>query len=90
MYMNPNEYTTDEQMVGTQHQQRFSRIRSVREVARYCKEMDPETQITEYTLRKMIAEGTIPAVKSGTKYLINLDRLLEMLNNVGAVEVAVS
>lgn len=67
--------------------QQLCRIRSVREVARYCKQMDPETQLTEYTLRKMIAQGTIPAVKSGAKYLINLDRLLEMLNNVGTAAV---
>lgn len=50
--------------------------------------MDPETQLTEYTFRKMIAQGTIPAVKSGAKYLINLDRLLEMLNNVGTAAVS--
>ena len=40
--------------------------------------MDPETQITETTLRKMIAEGTIPVVKTGVKFLINVDLLLDM------------
>ena len=42
------------------------------------KEMDPKTEITEYTLRNMIAEGTIPAFKTGNKYLINVDSLLDM------------
>lgn len=54
------------------------KMRSVRETARIFKEMDPETQITETTLRKMIAEGTIPVVKTGVKFLINVDLLLEM------------
>ena len=54
------------------------RMRSIRETARIFKEMDPNTQITEKTLRIMIAEGTIPVVKTGVKYLINIDVLLEM------------
>lgn len=55
------------------------RMRSIREVAKYFKDMDPDTQITEYTLRKMISEGTIPAVKTGAKYLINLDTFLKII-----------
>ena len=54
------------------------RMRSIRETAEIFREMDPETQITEKTLRIMIAEGTIPVVKTGVKFLINVDRLLEM------------
>lgn len=54
------------------------RMRSIRETARIFKEMDPETQLTEATLRKMIAEGTIPTIKTGVKFLINVDLLLEM------------
>lgn len=57
------------------------RMRSIRETAEYFKEMDPETQITEKTLRNMIAEGTIPVVKTGVKALINLDLLLDMFGN---------
>ncbi|MBQ7123437.1 MAG: DNA-binding protein [Oscillospiraceae bacterium] len=54
------------------------RMRSIRETAEIFREMDPGTQITEKTLRIMIAEGTIPVVKTGVKFLINVDRLLEM------------
>lgn len=54
------------------------KMRSIRETAQIFKEMDPGTQITETTLRKMIAEGTIPVVKTGVKFLINVDLLLEM------------
>ena len=54
------------------------RIRSIRETAKIFKEMDPETEITETTLRKMIATGVIPAFKTGNKFLINVDLLMEM------------
>ena len=54
------------------------RMRSVRDTAKYFRELDPETEITEHTIRKMIAEGTIPAVRTGVKYLVNLDVLLDM------------
>lgn len=53
------------------------RMRSIRDTAKYFRENDPDTEITEFTLRKMISEGTIPAVKTGNKYLINLDAVLE-------------
>lgn len=54
------------------------RIRSIRETAEFFKKMDPETEITEYTLRKMISEGTIPYIKTGNKFLINVDLLIKM------------
>lgn len=36
------------------------------------------TQITEYTLRKLIADGTIPSIKTGNKHLVNLDQVLSL------------
>lgn len=57
------------------------RIRSIRDTAKFFKEMDPNTELTEATIRKMIAEGTIPAMKTGTKYLVNVDLLLDMFGN---------
>lgn len=57
------------------------RMRSIRETADFFKEMDPDTQITETTIRTMIAEGTIPAVETGVKYLLNLDQLLTLFGD---------
>lgn len=62
------------------------RMRSIRDTARYFREMDPDTEITEYTLRQMIAEGTIPAVKTGVKFLINLDLVLERFGSAGPAD----
>lgn len=53
------------------------RIRSIRDTEKMFKEMDPNTEITEYTLRKMIAEGIIPVLKTEKKYLINVDLLIK-------------
>lgn len=57
------------------------RMRSIRETAEFFKKMDPDTQLTEKTLRNMVDQGTIPVFKTGTKYLINVDSLLEMFSS---------
>ncbi|MEE0821297.1 helix-turn-helix domain-containing protein [Catenibacterium sp.] len=54
------------------------RVRTIRETANIIKDMDPKTQLTEKTIRKMVSEGTIPSFKTGNKYLINVDKLIEM------------
>ena len=54
------------------------KIRSIKQAADYFKQLDPETQITEYTLRKLIADGTIPSIKTGNKHLVNLDQVLSL------------
>lgn len=54
------------------------KIRSIKQVAEYFRQLDPETQITEYTLRKLIADGTIPSIKTGNKHLVNLDQVLSL------------
>lgn len=54
------------------------RVRTIRETANIIKDMDPDTQLTEKTIRKMVSEGTIPSLKTGNKYLINVDKLIEM------------
>lgn len=57
------------------------KYRSVRETAKILKEMDPGTELTEYTLRKMIAEGTIPVIKTGVKFLIDVDFIIDMFGS---------
>jgi excisionase family DNA binding protein len=52
-------------------------MRTIRDTAKWFKDHDPETEITEFAIRQMIKEGTIPAVKTGNKFLVNLDAVLE-------------
>jgi len=39
--------------------------------------------LPEAALRRMVKDGTIPAIYSGTKAFLNFDRLCEMLSQVG-------
>lgn len=43
-----------------------------------------ETGLSMFFLRKGIKEGRIEAIQSGTKYLVNMPRLLEALNALPA------
>ena len=62
------------------------RMRSIRDAAKYFRELDPDTELTEYTLRQMIKEGTIPSVKTGAKFLINIDQILAMFGSTEPME----
>ena len=53
----------------------MSKIRTIRETMKIIKTEDPDTCITEYMLRKMVANNQIKAYKVGNKYLIDIDLL---------------
>ena len=38
---------------------------------------DPNTPVTVYMIRRLIAAGTIPSIKMGRRRLLNYDSLLE-------------
>ncbi|MFV0342623.1 MAG: hypothetical protein ACK5JH_06975 [Anaerocolumna sp.] len=73
-----NIFFTD--LVTFTRNRKLPRMRSIKETAKYFKDLDPETQITESTIRRLISEGTIPVVKSGVKFLLNLDLLIDYLS----------
>jgi hypothetical protein len=43
---------------------------------------DPETEITEFFIRKMCNQGQVKYYKSGNKSLVNYDSLIEFLKNM--------
>ena len=55
------------------------RYRTIKECAKLIKEIDNDTAITEYYIRKLCRYGEIIYRKSGTKSLVNLDDLLGYL-----------
>ncbi|MBQ0040813.1 MAG: hypothetical protein KBS56_02150 [Clostridiales bacterium] len=55
----------------------MGRYRSISGTIAQIKADDPETAITESLLRKLIREGYIPSVKSGCKYLVDLDDIYD-------------
>lgn len=59
------------------------RMRSIADTAKIFRELDPDTEITAYTIRRMIQAGQLSIVKTGTKVLINVDKFLETLEQTG-------
>jgi len=57
------------------------RMRTIAEAYKYLKKSDPDTAMNPHAIRRLILTNTIPSVKSGNKYLINLDTLEEYLNS---------
>lgn len=58
-----------------------ARMRTIRDCAKYFKEVDPETAVTEHALRIMVKEGDIPFFKTGNRHIINLDKLIDYFNS---------
>ena len=67
------------------------RMRTVKRAIDELRKLDSGTDLTEKALRRMISDGTVPSVRVGTKRLINIDLLLEILAsgdyNDGAIRV---
>ena len=59
---------------------RIPRMRTVHGAAQELKQLDANTAVTEYHIRRLVLDGVLPRIKAGKKYLINLDSLLEYFN----------
>ncbi|MGI6152972.1 MAG: hypothetical protein ACOYJB_03940 [Christensenellaceae bacterium] len=57
------------------------KMRTIKQAAEEIRSLDPHTAITEYAIRQIILSESVPCVKRGRKYLINMDALLQYLNN---------
>lgn len=60
---------------------RLPRMRTLDECYRELKELDPNTAVSKYFVRRLALSGAIPTVKCGCKRLINLDGLIEYLQS---------
>ena len=56
------------------------RIRTMETAYKEIKEMDPGTAITKWAIRKAVTEGIVPSRRVGSKYVFNLDALLDYFN----------
>ena len=59
------------------------KVRKIKNSLEEIKAEDPNTCLTEYAIRQMVANGEISHIKRGRKILIDLDELKEYLS-VGA------
>ncbi len=60
---------------------RTTKIRTLDECYRELKQLDPNTAVSKYFVRRLALSGEIPTVKCGCKRLINLDGLIEYLQS---------
>ncbi len=51
------------------------RMRTIAEAAKHVRATDPSTALTETAIRRLVVNGTLPCVRIGTKYLLDLDAL---------------
>ena len=55
------------------------RMRTAAKIVAEIKALDPDTEMTEFHIRQMAKDGTVPVVWAGRKALINLDDVLTLL-----------
>ena len=63
------------------------KLRSVDETYNLLISCDPETAITKSSLRRLIANGTLPCVKVGRNIKLNVDKVIEILNSGSTTEL---
>lgn len=49
--------------------------RTIRDAARYFKDHDPQTAITESAIRRLVRSGAVPSRRVGNKYLVAIEHL---------------
>lgn len=55
-------------------------IRTIKGALEEIKARDPKSDITMYAIRRMIKNNEIPYIRSGKKYLLNVEKLIDYLN----------
>lgn len=55
------------------------RMRTAPKIVAEIKAVDPGSEVTEHYVRQLVKDGRVPVVWAGTKALINLDDVLELL-----------
>lgn len=55
------------------------RMRTISKIVAEIKALDPGSEVTEFYIRQLAKEGTVPVVWAGRKALINLDDVLNLM-----------
>lgn len=54
-------------------------VRTIKGAIEELRKGDPDCSVTEYALRSWIRSGALPSVKSGNKYLLDMEILKRFL-----------
>lgn len=57
-------------------------IRTIKGALEEIKARDPKSDITMYAIRRMIKNNEIPYIRSGKKYLLNVEKLIDYISGV--------
>lgn len=57
-------------------------IRTIKGAFEEIKARDPKSDITMYAIRQIVKEGKIPYIRSGKKYLLNVEKLIDYISGV--------
>ena len=60
---------------------RVPRMRTAPNIVAEIKALDPGSEVTEYYVRQLVKDGAVPVVWAGSKALINLDDVLDLLRS---------
>ncbi|WP_298029731.1 hypothetical protein [uncultured Dysosmobacter sp.] len=59
--------------------ERIPRMRTAAKIVAELKALDPDTEVTEFHIRKLAKDGAVPVVWAGRKALINLNDVLDLM-----------
>lgn len=60
----------------------MDKVRTIKGAIRDIKNQDPESPLTVSVLRRWILSGELPVIKTGNKYLINMEVLARFLEGI--------
>lgn len=65
------------------------RMRTIKEAYEWLHQQDPQTGITKNAFRTMAVSGQIPSLKVGSKYLLNVNKMIPFLCQEGNQEMEI-
>lgn len=57
-------------------------IRTIKGAFEEIKARDPKSDITMYAIRQIVKEGKIPYIRTGKKYLLNVEKLIDYISGI--------
>lgn len=55
------------------------RIRTIKSAWEELHQIDPHSAISLHYIRTLVINGTVPSLRSGSKYLVEMDKLFQYL-----------
>lgn len=55
-------------------------VRTIKGALEEIKSRDPKSEITEYAIRRIVKENKVPYIRSGKKFLLNVETLIDYIS----------